>query len=210
MKAGATLGRVRRAIAEHRDGVSGALSLTARAEHLIDIFLQMLRGLTFQSQDAEVNLVELVTSIVRDEQSLRFGADDLLAVSEDEEAFRQMLVGNLMAGSVLSNCEIVVQPIPGNGTWDGIAVIDAQRFRNILLTTLETMAAGDDTGPIDISFSHEDGQPLLRISKSGRPFAIPSTREALYDRAMGQMGGAFRVEQGNVLIRFETAESFTA
>ncbi|MCK9914421.1 MBL fold metallo-hydrolase [Microbacteriaceae bacterium K1510] len=210
MKAGATLGRVRRAIAEHRDGASAALSLTARAEYLIDAFLQMLRGLTFQPNMTQVNLGEVVTAIVRHEQSPHFGADDLLAATEDEEAFRRLLIGNLMAGSVLSKCEVNVQAVPVSGTWDGTAVVHVPAFQNILLTTLEALAAGDEPGPIDISFGRENGQFQLRISRSGKPFAIPSTREALYNRAMRQMGGTFSVEQGDVVIQLEPGETFTA
>lgn len=210
MKAGATLGRVRRAIAEHRDGASAALSLTARAEYLIDAFLQMLRGLTFQPNVTQVDLGELVASIVRHEQSPHFGADDLFAASEDENAFRRLLIGNLMAGSVLSKCEVIVQAVPVNEMWNGTAVIDVPPFQNILLATLEAMAAGDEAGPIDISFVHENEKPLLRISRRGKPFAIPPTRQALYNRAMRQMGGTFRVEQGDVLIHLEAGEAFAA
>ncbi len=201
MKAGATLGRVARAIADHRDGASAALSLIARAEHLIDAFLQMLRGLTFQPSMTRVNVIDLVASIVRYEQSPQVDADDLLPASEDEEAFRRLLIGNLMAGSILSGCEIVVGSDPATETWDGIAVIDVPRFQNILLTTLEAMAAGARTRSIDISFSRENEQPLLRMSRREEPFVIPSMRQALYNRAMRQMGGAFQIEQGEVLIR---------
>lgn len=210
MKAGGTLGRVRRAIAEHRDGASAALSLTGRAEYLIDAFLQMLRGLTFQPNVTPVNLGELVTSIVRHEQSPHFGADDLLAASDDEEAFRRLLIGNLMAGSLLSKCEVIVRPIPVADDWDGTALVDLPPFQNILLAALETMAAGADTGPIDIALDRESGQLLLRISRSGKAFAIPSTREALYNRAMRQMGGTFGIEQGEVLIRLEAGNAFAA
>jgi glyoxylase-like metal-dependent hydrolase (beta-lactamase superfamily II) len=204
MKAAATLGRIRRELAEQRDGSNAALSLAGRAEHLIDAFLQTLRGLSFQPDFERVDLVELITALVRQQQSPRFGADDFLAATDDEAAFRQLLVGNLATSSVLRGHDITVRRAASAEPWDGAATTDALRFQNILVATLEAMVAGRSGGSaIDILLKKEAGRPVLRIFGVGEASAIPPVRAALYNRAMEQIGGEYRVERGNVTIRLQ-------
>ncbi|MDI6025435.1 MBL fold metallo-hydrolase [Corticibacterium sp. UT-5YL-CI-8] len=203
MKAAGTMGRLRRVLT---DTESSMHSLASRAEHLIDAFLQTIRGLTFQANMERVALFQLVSDIVRREQSLPVSAEDFLAASDDADEFRRLLVINLSSGSLLRGCAIEFIGGQTDAPFAGEVVTDSARFQNILLSTLETLASRSASKAITIDMAEQGGRMTLDIAADGAGRGFPLIRARLYERAMEQIGGKFAVEADKIVIGFPVAE----
>ncbi|KUM25312.1 hypothetical protein AU467_05085 [Mesorhizobium loti] len=204
MKAAATMTRLRRTVAEYRQTETGSLSPAARAEHLVDAFLQAIRGLSFQDAITPVNLAEMVDKLVAAEQSPPFGVDDFMAASDDDEAFRRLLVGNLSSASILRGRDIVVRH-DRSEAWDGTAAANVPWLQNILLSTLEAMAAAEANKRIDIIVAKAAGSVAIGIATDPPGPPLPAVRTELYHRTMQQMGGGYEIEDGAVVIKLRLA-----
>lgn len=204
MKAAAALERIRRALPKDVDARTGPASLAARAQDLIDAFLQMVRGLTFRGSPERIDLPHLVEALVRREASHPHDAEAFFAAAEDDETFRRLLVENLSSSAVLRGRSIVVRRDRA-ADWDGMAVTDPTRFQNVLLSTLESLVAGSAHKEIELVAGLEAGVPTLAIMHPSARSIVPAIREQLYRRAMQQMGGDFQIGDDAVRIQLAPA-----
>jgi glyoxylase-like metal-dependent hydrolase (beta-lactamase superfamily II) len=195
MKAGATVGRIARAVESFQPAGSRHSSMVGRIEYLIDAFLQAIRGLVFPVPTTTEDLAEMARQTIAREQAPAHGTDEFLEAADDPRGFGRLLADNLMSSHALRHCEVRLHAPAG----EMLAEIDAVAFQMVLLSTLETLAAQGDRPSLAIEIFREGAAAVLRVS-SGAPPAIPPIRAALYHRAMNRMQGSYRVGAEHVTL----------
>lgn len=195
MKAAATMGKLRTALAERADDTMR--SLATRGEDLIDVFLQTIRGLTLQPNLAPIDLSRFVGDLVRREQAMPYPSEDMLEAADDPNRFRDMLVGNLSSSALLRQTTVT---LPAD---DGVMVVtDAARLGHLLISVLETLASRSASQQIDIAIARVGAATILSVKAKDAAKSIPLVRVRLYQRAMDVLGASCAVEDNAIVFTF--------
>ncbi|MDF2994601.1 MAG: beta-lactamase domain protein [Xanthobacteraceae bacterium] len=195
MKAGATVGRIARAVERFQPVGPRPLTMIGRIEYLIDAFLQAIRGLMFPLPTEATDLVAMVRQMIQREQAPAHHAEEFLAAADDKEAFRRLLAENLISSHALWRCEVRLH----SAEPELVAEVDPIAFQMVLLSTLETLASQRDGATLTVDIQRRGGDAVLLVG-CGAPPAIPPTRAALYHRAMDRMRGSYEVGAAQAVI----------
>lgn len=192
MKATGTMGKLRALLADQGD--DAVRSLAIRAEDLIDVFLQTIRGLTLQPNLAPVDLPRFVRDLVQAQQAMPYRPEEMLDAADDPDRFRGMLVGNLSSSALLR--QSTVTPPVEDGT---MVVTDATRLGNVLISVIETLASRSASRQIGIATVSAGDGVAMRVTAQDAGKSIPLVRVKLYQRAMEVLGATCTLEDNAIV-----------
>jgi len=187
LKAGQVIGKLERSFMKDELAKIVDISLVRRAERLLSSYSSMLRGFTPPQERDSCEICPLVESVIIGLTGPSCSDDDILASTDDEEAFCRLLVARLGTRPLFDDVRVSFE----HGTGDPRAVIDRDLFSDLLIYLFEDLV-GTGAEAIAVAVSGDGAaRTVLTITGTGRmpDAAGTETVRGFFTRLCERSGG---------------------
>ncbi len=173
LKAGQIIGKLERAF--RKDELAGIIdpSLVRRAGRLLSDYTTMLRGFNPPCERTACKVFPFTDAIIRELSAHQTPDDDILAASDDADAFTRMLLMRIGTRPLLEEVEVTCSWTDEHLT----AEIDGDNYSDLLTYILEDLA-GSGAGQISVQAQTDSGGVRILFTGSGCVARGDRTHEA--------------------------------
>jgi len=187
LKAGQVIGKLERSFMKDELTKIVDISLVRRAGRLLSSYSSMLRGFTPPQEREACELCPLLESVIIGLTGPSCSDDDILASTDDAEAFCRLLVARLGTRPLFEDVRVSFE----RGTGDPSVLADRDLFSDLLIYLFEDLVG---TGAEEIAVTVSGGEPgrtLVTIAGTGRTMdaAGTGTVRGFFTRLCERSGG---------------------
>lgn len=164
LKAGQVIGKLERSFMKDELAKIVDISLVRRAERLLSSYSSMLRGFAPPQERDSCELCPLIESVIIGLTGPSCSDDDILASTDDAEAFCRLLVARLGTRPLFDDVRVSFK----RGTGDPRACIDRDLFSDLLIYLFEDLVGtGAETIAVSV-LGDGTARTVLKIAGTGR------------------------------------------
>ena len=192
LKAGQVIGKLERSFMKDELVKIVDISLVRRAERLLSSYSSMLRGFTPPQERESCELCPLIESVIIGLTGPSCSDDDILASTDDAEAFCRLLVARLGTRPLFEDVRVSFE----RGTGDPCVLADRNLFSDLLIYLFEDLVG---TGAEEIAVTVTGNGPapiMVTIAGKGRTMdaAGAGTVRGFFTRLCERSGGHLTAE----------------
>lgn len=190
LKAGQVIGRLEQSLKKDDLAQIIDVSLVNRATRLLASYTAMLRGFSLPKERIPSDLCTVVESVVIGLSGPSCSDDDILAATDDEEAFSRLLVARLGTRPLLDDVNVSIR----RGAVEPDVIIDRDVFSDLVTYVIEDLV-GTGADRIEIEITTDDKHATVEITGSGKELSRERQEKVrgffirLCDQAGGVLGG---------------------
>ncbi|MFA5332703.1 MAG: MBL fold metallo-hydrolase [Methanoregula sp.] len=186
LKAGQVIGRLEQSL--KKDDLSRIIdvSLVNRAIRLLASYTATLRGFSLPKERVPSDLCTVVESVVIGLSGPSCSDEDILAATDDGEAFSRMLVARLGNRPLLDDVNVSIR----RGTVEPDVVIDRDIFSDLVTYIIEDLV-GTGADRIEIGITTDEKHATVAITGTGRKLSRDRQEmvRGFFTRLCNQAGG---------------------
>ncbi|WP_292368742.1 MBL fold metallo-hydrolase [Methanoregula sp. UBA64] len=192
LKAGQVIGKLERSFMKDELAKIVDISLVRRAERLLSSYSSMLRGFTPPQDRETCELCPLIESVIIGLTGPSCSDDDILASTDDAEAFCRLLVARLGTRPLFDDVRVSFE----RGTGDPRARIDRDLFSDLLIYLFEDLVGtGAETIAVSV-LGDGTARTVLKIAGTGRMAGARDAKNVrgFFTRLCERSGGHLEAE----------------